>query len=119
MANDKSTYAANQSLNALLGAGAHVSLHSADPGNNGASEIAGGSYARKAAAFDAAAGGATQNSDALEWPDMPAVTVAYAGIWDAASTGNFLYRVNLASSKTYEAGDTATFAVGDIDVSET
>jgi hypothetical protein len=40
----------------------YISLHTADPGETGASEVAGGSYARQQAAFDAAIAGANANT---------------------------------------------------------
>lgn len=121
MANDKSTFASNAALDHLLGgAGIYVSLHSGDPGDTGLNEVSGGSYARQNATFSAAASGATANTNELTFSDMPAVTgVAYAGVWDAVTAGNFLYRVNLSTSKDFQAGDTATVAVGDIDITET
>lgn len=93
-----------------------VSLHTADPGETGASEVVGGSYARQQADFAAAAGGATSNAAAVEFTGMPAVTVTHVGIWDAVTVGNFLWGGPLTTPRSPSAGDTLRFLTGEIDV---
>ncbi len=69
----------------------YVALHTAYPGDTGASEVAGGSYARQALELDAAAAGASQNTNIEDFVGMPAVTgdgVWGVSIWDAVSAGN-------------------------------
>ncbi len=86
-----------------------VSLHTADPGETGASEVTGGAgpYARQTPTFANASGGAKALSAALNFTGMPACTVNYVGIWDAASAGNFLFAQTVAAlAKTVNAGDT-------------
>lgn len=83
----------------------------------GGTEATGGSYARQAITFSAASGGATSNSGAVSFTNMPAVTITHAAIMDASTSGNMLFHGALTASKTVGAGDTLTFAVGDIDVS--
>lgn len=65
---------------------------------------------RKAITFGAPAdvgGKATiKNSVALEFEVMPAVTVKYAIVCDAATAGNILYWCPLTAPKTCNAGDT-------------
>jgi len=65
---------------------------------------------RKAITFGAiaqVAGKATiKNSVALEFLVMPAVTVKYAIVCDAATAGNILYWAPLAAEKACNAGDT-------------
>ena len=95
----------------------YVSLHTADPGETGASEATGGSYARQSAAFDAASAGATANSAIIDFTLMPAATITHVGIWDASTSGNFLWGGALAASKTTNSGDTFRIAAGDLDVS--
>lgn len=68
-----------------------VSLHTAYPGNTGASEVSGGSpaYARKAMTFAASSAG-TMAGSATPTFDVPAATTIYwLGHWDAVTTGNF------------------------------
>jgi hypothetical protein len=103
-------------------AAVHVSLHTADPGETGADEVTGGSYARQSVTrgtgWNDATGGLVDNAAAIQFTDMPAVTVTHAGIWDAATDGNFLYGGALAASKVVNAGDTFEFPAGDLDITE-
>jgi hypothetical protein len=107
-------YAENKILDALFNnislavATPYVSLHTADPGETGASEVAGGSYARQAASFGAASGGQVQNDAILDFAGMPATTVVGFGIWDAASAGNCLWTGWLSTVvRAFVADDTA------------
>lgn len=90
---------------------AYASLHSADPGTTGASEIAGGSpaYARKALTW--AAGTVDGVVTASVTFDVPAsVGITHAGIWTAASGGTFLDKVVAAySSQTAQGTLTVNF----------
>ena len=85
----------------------------------GGTEVTGGSgpYARQAITFSAASGGATSNSGAVSFAGMPAATVTHAAIMDASTAGNMLFHGALSAPKIVGAGDTLTFAIGDIDVS--
>lgn len=94
----------------------YVSLHTADPGETGASECSGGSYARQACAFDAPASKATSNSADESFTNMPACTVTHAGLWDASSAGTFLWGGALTASKVVNSGDTFKLPAGDLDV---
>jgi hypothetical protein len=96
----------------------YVSLHTGDPGETGTAEVTGGSYARAIATFDAAANpaGTTQNSANLQFTNMPASTITHVGLWDASSTGNFLWGGALVASKTLNAGDTFQINTGDLDI---
>lgn len=121
-----STFLANELLDHVLRNSAYtppanvfLSLHTADPGLTGASEVSGGSYARSSTAFDVAASKATQNTAAESFTGMPAVTVTHCGIWDASTAGNFLIGGALAASKVVNAGDTFNVAIGDLDISLT
>jgi hypothetical protein len=96
----------------------YVSLHTGDPGLNGASEVSGGSYAREAVSFGAASGGAMENDALVRFDSVPAGTITHFGLWDAASAGNFLWGAALTASKTQNDGDPFEFAIGAIDVSE-
>jgi hypothetical protein len=118
-----SNYAENKLLDAVFNAASfglagdpYVSLHTADSGETGASEVAGGSYARVQAAFDTAASGAVSNTAIIDFTGMPAATVTHVGIWDASGAGNFLWGGALAAPKTTGAGDTLRLPAGDLDV---
>lgn len=124
MATGISTYASNLVIDWIFGTAsmpstttAYVSLHSGDPGYTGANEITAGghTYARKSVTAGSASGRATDNSNLLQWTDMPAVTITYVGVWDLSSSGNFLWGGQLSVSKTTNAGDTFEIAIGDLD----
>jgi hypothetical protein len=95
-----STHARNTMLDAI--GVTHASLHTAYSAV-GANEVAGGApaYARKAATFNAAAGGAKTSSNAPIFDVPAAATIRFIGFWDAVAAGNFKGMVaNGASSGT-------------------
>ncbi len=98
-----SDFAENELLDALVGNGTynnaapHLSLHDGEPGETGANEVTGGSYARQPTTFAAASGGATNNSTQEDFTLMPAVTIFFAGLWDAVSAGNFMAAIPLGA----------------------
>lgn len=83
-------------------------------------EVSGGSYARQAATFGAAAAGSISNSGAVTFPVATAAwgTVVAAAICDAAAAGNILYFGNLTASKTVGIGDQLNFAAAALTVTE-
>lgn len=96
---------------------AYVSLHTADPGNTGASEVSGGAYARQGPiAFTNAGSEPTvaSNSAILTYPAATAAwgTVGFFGVWTAASGGTFQGSGALTASKAINSGDTARFLAG-------
>lgn len=95
-----------------------VSLHTGDPGTTGASEVAGGSYARQQAAFPASSSGSLANSAAIEFT-LPAAVVTHVGFWSAVSGGNFIKGGALDASKTFLSGEVGRFAAGALVSTET
>ena len=98
---------------------AYVALHTGDPGEDGANELAVGtsSYVRQVGTFSSAASGATENSVVATFTNLPAGTVTHVGAWNAATVGNFLWGGTATATKVINDGDTVSFAVGAIDVS--
>lgn len=110
----------------------YASLHSADPGATGASELSStGSYARvdvttgtagsgSGSKFDAASGGTTTNNAAITFPTPTAnwsAAATHTGLFDASTSGNFLVGAALAASQTVLNGDLApSFAAGEFDI---
>lgn len=78
----------------------------------GGTECTGGSYARQALTVNSIG---VSTADAV-FTNMPACTVTHAAIIDASTSGNMLLHNALVGSKTVGAGDTITFAAGDITV---
>lgn len=98
-----STTEANQALS-TTGWG-FVSLHTADPGTTGASEVTGGTYARVAVTWNSPSGGSVTNSNALTI-NLPASTTAtYFGVWSASTSGT--YYIGGALSPSVSTGGTA------------
>lgn len=100
-----SAAAKNAMLNALDEAVAgYLSLHTANPGTTGASEVSGGSYARQAVVWDAASGGvkAMNGTEAFSIP--AGTTVTYAGLWSASTSGTFYLGTAIETRAYVDAG---------------
>jgi|tagenome__1003787_1003787.scaffolds.fasta_scaffold20048179_2 hypothetical protein len=80
------------------------SLHSADPGSTGANELTGGSpsYARKASGWSAPNAGVITGTATFDVP--PGATVAWVGVWSAATGGNFLDKAQVSSQSFSSQG---------------
>lgn len=97
---------------------AYVSLHTADPGTTGASEVTGGSYARVAVTWGAPSGGSVANSNALSINLPATTTAAYFGVWSAATAGTYYIGGALSPSVTTGgSAGVATIAIGALSVS--
>jgi hypothetical protein len=92
---------------------AFLSLHSADPGTTGTSELTGGSpaYARIAATWAAPANGVVTATALFNVPS--GATVAFVGVWSALTGGTFLDATavtsqSFAAQGQYQVNATAT-----------
>ena len=120
MANDYDTTARNVMLDALAAVATRVALHTGDPGaaNTAANEVTGGSpaYARKAIAWNAASGGAIDDSTAPVF-DVPAgTTVAWISIWNTAGTVRYLKKD--VTDEVFGAQGTYTLTDVDLDLND-
>jgi hypothetical protein len=100
---------------------AYVSLHTADPGNTGASEVTGGAYVRQGPIAFASAGNnptVASNSGVVTFPAATAAwgTIGFFGLWDAATAGNFRGSGALVQSKPVSSGDTVKFLGGTLTI---
>ncbi len=127
-----SDYLENELLDHVWGAAAYtppvtlyVGLSTTDPLDDGSgiTEPVGGAYARVAVTnnltnWPAAVAGAKANGTAIQFPTATGSwgTIGWFFISDAASGGNMLGHAALTTPKTIDPGDTASFAVGDLDV---
>lgn len=110
-----STTAANQALSTT--GWAYVSLHTADPGTTGASEVSGGTYARVAVTWGAPSGGSVANTGALSINLPASTTASYFGVWSASSAGTYYIGGALSPAVTTGASaGTVTIAVGALTV---
>lgn len=91
-------------LDALAAQAGFVSLHTADPGTTGAAEMTGTGYARAAITWGATSNGSKQGTGAKQ--TVPAgKTVAFHGLWSAATGGTFLGPGDCPDETYTNAGD--------------
>lgn len=112
------TAVANTELDNIF-QGSFLSLHTGDPGNTGANEVTGGSYARQAENFAAASGKALTNSAQINFTGMPVCTVIYLGFWTLVSGGTFLGYIALSSAPAGTGvliDQTVAFLAGELDI---
>lgn len=81
----------------------------------GGTEVVGGSYARQAVTFGTAATKHTDNTGVITFTNMPTATITHGAIMDASTAGNMLTHGALVATINSTAGQTVTFAIGDID----
>lgn len=112
-----STAGKNAMLDYIGGLAAYVSLHYANPGDTGTNEVAGGSpaYARKPITWNAASGGALDDSNTQVF-DVPAgTTVAFVGFW-SAPTGGVFYGYADVTDEAFGSQGTYTLTDADFDL---
>lgn len=111
------TAVANGWLNTLRGgsnftaiATPFVKLHTGDPGSAGTSNSAAGDTTRKALTQSAASGGSIALSGtAPSWTNGgTSETITHISVWDASTSGTFLYSAALTASKAWVSTDTLT-----------
>jgi hypothetical protein len=136
MASGKGQYWSNHLLDLILGASAftapgtvYLALYTVAPGaGGGGTEASGGGYTRasitnNATNWPAASSGVKQNGAAITFPTASAdwsagANMVAAAIWDAASSGNELYFGTLTENKPVLNGDTASFSVSALSITE-
>lgn len=91
----------------------YASLHTADPGTTGASEVTGGSpaYARKAITWAAAAAGSKTLTGTATFDVPGGTTITHGGTWSAVSAGTFRGGGALSVSETFGAQGTYTLTL--------
>lgn len=100
----------------------YMSLHTASPGQTGASEISGNAYARQPITFGADTNGAGVSSNAPQFPaPTPSNwgTATHFGIWDAATSGNYLGGDALTNPVATSVGVPVLFPSGAVTWTET
>lgn len=91
----------------------HVSAHDGAPGDSGANEISGGSYARQSITFASASSGAIDSSNTPVIPIPAGATVDQLGFWDSLSGGNCLATADVTNEVFGSAGN---YTVTDADL---
>jgi hypothetical protein len=120
VANDYDATAKNVMLDQLATVMTRVALHTGDPGgaNSASNEVTGGSpaYARKAIAWNAASGGAIDDSTAPVF-DVPAgTTVSWISFWNTA--GTVRYAKKDVTDEVFGAQGTYTLTDVDFDIND-
>ncbi|WP_405490515.1 hypothetical protein [Nocardia sp. NBC_00511] len=87
--------------------GIYIKLHTGDPGSAGTSN-ASTVTTRAQATFSAASAGAIALSNAPAFSMTATETISHISLWDASTSGNFLWSVQLTSAKSVVNGDTLT-----------
>ena len=96
----------------------YVALYTVAPTDSTTgTEVTGGAYVRKAAAFTTT-GNEVTNSAAIEYPTATADygTVVAVAVLDALTSGNMLAFASLAVNKTISTGDVLRIPAGDLDI---
>jgi hypothetical protein len=110
----------NSGKNALLtgfaGQAAFASLHTADPGTTGTTEVAGGTpaYARKTITWGTPASGSVTTGGALVFDVPGSTTITHLGYWTAATGGTFLGSRALDASQSFATQGTYTVQTGNL-----
>ena len=101
----------------------YLALYTAAPSDAGGGTQCAGRLVRQGTGHQrrhelAASGGAKSNGTAITFPQASAAwgTVTHFGIFDAATSGDLLCWGALTASKTIDAGDTPSFAAGELDI---
>jgi hypothetical protein len=118
-----STWAGNAILDALLNNAAlaespYISLHSGDPGLDGANELSGNNYGRILGSFGAASSQAAANDALVTFATASGdwAQATYFGVSDAVSAGNFVGGAALDDARTILSGEYGEFAISALDV---
>lgn len=97
----------------------YAALYTSAPTDaGGGTEIAAAGYARVAVTFGAPSGGVCSNSGVVTFGPITGgggTAVAF-GIFDASVAGNLLIWDDLSVNRTWSAGDSLQFNVGDLSV---
>jgi hypothetical protein len=106
----------NALLAGLTASATYASLHTADPGTSGTSEVTGGSpaYARKAITWASPSNGSVATSANLVFDVPGSTTISYIGYWTAETSGTFLGSRALDTPQTFATQGTYTLTAGNV-----
>ena len=98
---------------------AYAQLHTADPGASGTTGVSVGSTTRNSITWGSAAAGAkAMSSMGGTWTNGgTSETISHISVFDASTSGNFLFSVALTASKAWASGD--TFSLTSLSISFT
>lgn len=95
-------------LSGLASAGTHVSFHSADPGTTGTGEItaAGRHEVTWGSPANGTGGSREREGSQVEAEIAGGTTVTHWGLWDASTSGNFLFGGALDAPESFGSDGT-------------
>lgn len=97
--------AENAAVTGVKNGATYISLHTADPGATGTSEVTGGTYARVATTWGTVSNSSVTGSAATI--NVPAsTTITHWGLWTAVTAGTFYYGGTLPANETFGAAGT-------------
>jgi hypothetical protein len=92
-------------VNSLTAIGTWVSLHSADPGTTGASEVTASGTTRQQTTFGSSSNG-TASGTQVTFNGVPSGSYTHYGIWTAQTGGTFRYGFSLSPGVTLSSAGT-------------
>jgi hypothetical protein len=103
-------------LSGFTASATYASLHTADPGSDGSSEVTGGSpaYARKAITWGSPSNGSVSSSGNLAFDVPGSTTITHIGYWSADTAGTFLGSRALDTNQTFATQGTYTITSGNL-----
>ena len=104
----------NVMLGGLTAVATHVSLHTADPGATGTSEVSGSPYTRELAGWASPSAGSVANSGSIVFDVPAATTITHLGYWSAGTSGTFYGSRALDTSQTFATAGTYTITAGNL-----
>jgi hypothetical protein len=104
----------NAEVSGLTSLVAYVSLHTADPGASGTSEVTGGSYARKSVSWAAASAGNVATNADITFDVPGSTTITHLGYWSAVTSGTFYGSRALDASQDYATDGTYKIVSGNL-----
>ncbi len=104
-----SSHFANELADHITGREMFLSLHTGEPGDNGANEVAAIRFST-AKLFGKSAAGVAASVREFAFDRLPAAEITHIGLWDAAKNGRFLAGTSLLKKKTVEEGDSLRFS---------
>lgn len=95
----------------------YAKLHTGDPGAAGAGNVS-SVTTRVLVTWGASSGGSCALAATFpvwaSWAGTSPETVSHFSIWDAITSGTFLFSMALTASKTVQTGDTLTWSSGSV-----
>jgi len=100
----------------------YVSLHTSACSDSAAgTEVTLGGYTRQSVNFGASSGGVATNSGLVTWTASGGNygTVTHISLYDASTSGNYMWWADLNSSRVINDGDTLEIEIGNLTVTVT